>query len=119
MFKTEFGFDTYCCSFSACFVFFSSLRRALFFLLFEALFRGRLDAAVEATGVGAPAAFVFVAEGNLKGLRPPLDVLPPPFCCCHLHQKNPANPAAIAIRTGVLVVSCSATAAADLEDLQL
>lgn len=94
------------------------MRRALFFLLFEALFRGRLDAAVEATGVGAPGAFVFpaAAEGNLKGLRPPLDLLPPPFCCCHLHQKNPANPAAIAIRTGVVVVPCSATAA-DLEDL--
>jgi hypothetical protein len=54
------------------------LRLALFFLLFEALFRGKLEEAAAATGVGAPGVFVFpAAAGNLNGLRPPLDLLPP------------------------------------------
>lgn len=80
---TKFSFFNTYCSFSAFFAFFSSLRRALFFLLFEALFLGRLEEAVAVTGVGAPGLFVLpapAAPGNLKGLRPPLDLLPPFLC---------------------------------------
>ena len=114
-----FGLSTYCCSFSASFAFFSSLRLALFFLLFDALFLGRLEEAAAATGVGAPGVFALpAAAGNLKGLRPPLDLPPPFFDWFHFHQKKPANPAARAIRTGVLVLLCSVADEADLEDLQ-